>query len=149
MLKNIKTLCKKALAIILVISIMITNFQPLVAYALINSSSDNSYVYLSDLWDTNVTYKKVDYNEAFMDRNEPGDLISLIVDGEKTYFLKGVFAHANSTIIYNISDYTSNGYDTFSAYLGVDTYAGSNGNGVKFQISASVGRWHQPLKELP
>ena len=54
------------------------------------------------------------------------------------YFINGLFAHAESTLIFDISEYTEKGFDTFKTYLGVDTYAKSNGNGVKFTIYGSV-----------
>ena len=105
------------------------------------ASNEKDYVYLTDLWNTDkMLEKKSSWNDARalkINQNEPGDLISLNVDGTRKYFINGLFAHAESTLIFDITDFTALGYDTFTAYLGVDTYASSNGNGVKFTILAS------------
>ncbi len=61
-------------------------------------------------------------------------LISLIINGQKKYFLKGISAHATSTLIYDLKD---EDFDYFSAFIGVDESRGTNGNGVKFEISTS------------
>lgn len=152
--KKIKGLSTKLLMVLLCAMLTISNFQPLLVLAMtknivaslannaeINVSSGKDYVYLSDLWNTNkLLLKQSSWNDARalkVNENEPGDILSLLVDGKKTYFLNGVFAHAKSTVIYDISEYTANGYDTFSAYLGVDTYASTNSNGVKITISVS------------
>ena len=113
--------------------------------------NDESYVYLSDLWNTkHLLEKKSGWNDARalkVNENEPGKLISLLVGGEQVYFLNGIFAHATSTVIFDISEYTQKGFDVFSTYLGVDTYASSNGNGVKFTISLSKDNKNWDVKE--
>ncbi|MCH5167807.1 MAG: discoidin domain-containing protein, partial [Erysipelotrichales bacterium] len=130
---------RKATIFIGILAIILTNFLPIVVYAAESNRED--YVYLTDLWNTNKLLKKEsswnNVKALKINENEPGNLISLLIGGEKTYFLNGLFAHANSTLIFDISEYTNKGYDIFSAYIGVDTYASSNGNGVKFTISAS------------
>lgn len=107
---------------------------------------DTDYVYLTDLWDTErLITKTSSWNDARalkINQNEPGNLISLNVKGEQKYFINGLFAHARSTLIFDIGDYVEGGVDTFSAYIGVDTYAKSNGNGVNFTISASKDGKH-------
>ncbi|MDE5587202.1 MAG: NPCBM/NEW2 domain-containing protein, partial [Bacilli bacterium] len=62
-------------------------------------------------------------------------LITLNIDGVKTSFIKGVLAHATSTLVYDLSSYD---YDYFTSYIGVDESTGNNGNGVKFAIYTSV-----------
>ena len=92
------------------------------------------FVYLSDLNWTFAESSWKDNRALKKDENESGGLISLIVNKEKTYFLKGVFAHAQSTVIY---DLTNLNYDTFETYAGVDSSRDANGNGVKFYVYVS------------
>ena len=97
-----------------------------------------NYCYLSD-----IPYDKanssVGWGSITLDSNletqHNNGLITLLIDGEKKYFIKGISAHATSTLIYDISDYN---YDFFTTYIGVDASRGSNGNGVKFAIYTSV-----------
>lgn len=103
-----------------------------------------NYVYLSDLeWESAESSWK-DARALKKDENEPGDLISLIVNNEKTYFLKGIFAHAQSTVIY---DLTNLNYDTFESYVGLDSTRNSLGNGVKFYIYVSNDKQDWILRE--
>ncbi len=100
--------------------------------------SDTPYIedqssvgYGSILLDTNIN---TSYNNA---------LITLNIDGVKTSFIKGVLAHATSTVVYDVSSYN---YDYFTSYIGVDQSAGNNGNGVKFYIYTSVDGQNWDLK---
>ncbi len=92
--------------------------------------------YLSD---TPYVSANVGWGEVRLDQNyesnQNNGLITLLVDGKKTSFIKGVLAHATSTLIYDLSEYE---YDYFTSYLGVDASMSSNGNGVKFAIYTSV-----------
>ena len=147
MFKKIKNSTKTLLLALLVFTIILgsyclfsTTIETQVK-ATTYASAEENYAYLSDLWNTeHLIFKESGWKDARalkVNQNEPGNLISLIVDGKITYFLNGVFAHATSTVIYDISEYQAKGFNTFSAYLGVDTYAASNGNGVKFTIYGS------------
>ncbi len=96
------------------------------------------YVYLSDIpYVKNQT--SVGWGSLTLDKNLEtkynNGLISLIVNGKQELFLKGISAHATSTVVYDISEYD---YDYFSTYYGVDANRGNNGNGVKFSIYTSV-----------
>ncbi len=116
-----------------------------------SSSSDDMCKYLSD-----IEYMKdkssVQWGSITLDSNLEtqynNGLITLIVEGKKTHFLKGVSAHANSTLIYDISKYD---YDYFSTYIGVDESRQNNGNGVKFSIYTSVDgdKWELKTEEKP
>ncbi len=89
------------------------------------------FIYLSD-----INYEEgssAGWGSITLDKNSDGELLSLIKDGKRTYFLKGVFAHANSTLIYDVSKYS---YDYFTSYIGVDASRNDAGN-VKFKISTS------------
>ena len=99
------------------------------------NAKSNNYHYLSDL---EYESKQVGWNnpKAFLiNENESGNLLSLMVNGEKTYFLNGILAHATSKVVYDISSYET--FDTFSAFIGVDTSRDSLGDGVKFSIYAT------------
>ncbi len=93
------------------------------------------FKYLSD-----IPYDKeqstVAWRTIYLDKNSDGELISLNIDGKRTYFMKGIFAHANSTVIYDIREY--NTYDIFTAYVGVDASRRDAGDGVRFNIYTSM-----------
>lgn len=91
-------------------------------------------VYLSDIpyisENTNVGW-----GSLTLDKNLDGGRISLIVNGKRKYFLKGITAHANANLEYDISAYD---YDFFTARLGVDAGRGTLGDGVRFEVSTSL-----------
>ncbi len=95
------------------------------------------YRYLSDI-DYIKEQSSVGWGAITLDQNLDtsvnNGLISLIVDGKKKSFFKGISAHATSTLVYDLSGYD---YDYFSTYYGVDAGRGANGNGVKFAIYTS------------
>ncbi len=109
------------------------------------SKSQEMYKYLSDIeyikepTETISEKSSVEWGSITLDSNLEtqynNGLITLIVDGEKKSFLKGISAHATSTLIYDISDYD---FDHFSTYIGVDESRGTNGDGVKFKIFTST-----------
>ena len=134
-MKKYKKILIRTLCVTVGLMALFVNVRPLLVSA--NPTVNSDHVYLSDLkWESAVSGWK-DQRALKVDQNEPGKLISLLVEGKQKFFLHGVFAHATSTVIYDISEYTKKGFDTFAAYIGVDTYASSNGNGVKFEISVS------------
>ena len=93
--------------------------------------------YLSDI-NYVQNESKVEWGSITLDGNletqHNNGLITLLVNGEKKYFLKGISAHATSTLVYDLKDEE---FDYFSAFIGVDESRGNNGNGVKFEISTS------------
>lgn len=99
---------------------------------------ESKYIYLSD-----ISYIKeqsnVGWGSITLDRNLESKynngLITLIVDGQKKQFFKGISAHATSTLVYDIRNYN---YDYLTTYVGVDESRANNGNGVKFIIYTSV-----------
>ena len=108
-----------------------------------NSSSDlvsdeyskSQFIYLSDL-----EYIEDLSNAAstiMKDANIEGKPITLLSGGIPVTYKKGLGAHANSTLVYDISSYSKT-YTRFTAYLGLDySKKGLGGNGVKFTISVS------------
>ena len=116
------------------------------------TESESMYKYLSDI-EYDKTQSKVEWGSITPDSNLETQhnygLITLIIhneednSNEKTYFLKGMSAHATSTLVYDISDYD---YDYFSTYVGVDASRENNGNGVKFKIYTSTNGTTWDLK---
>lgn len=92
--------------------------------------SDISYV--SDL--SSTAYGSITYDKT-IENGKNGYLITLIINGKKQSFFKGIMAHANSTVVYDLDGYD---YDYFTTYVGLDESRGTNGNGVKFAIYTSV-----------
>ncbi len=111
-----------------------------------NDESECMYKYLSDI-EYIKDQSSVQWGSITLDGNLEtqynGGLITLLVNGKKTPFLKGVSAHANSVLVYDISKYN---FDVFTTYIGVDQSRGSNGNGVKFSIYTSQDGTHWDLK---
>ncbi len=120
--------------ILFVVCLVIVNQK---SSALDVAAIEKDFVYLSD-----IPYIKeqsqVGWGNLTMDSNLEtrynNGLISLIVNGEKKLFLKGISAHATSTVVFDISNYS---YDYFSTYYGVDA-SRNNSDGVKFAISTST-----------
>ena len=116
-----------------------------------NSTSENMCSYLSDI-EYIKDQSSVEWGSITLDSNLEtqynNGLITLMVDGKKMHFLKGISAHATSTLIYDISKYD---YDFFSTYIGVDESRGTNGNGVKFSIYTSEDgkKWDLKTEEKP
>lgn len=102
----------------------------------VTSTSDeeavSSTVYLSDI---KYQSASVGYGSLHLDGNMSDSTISLYVDGNRFYFDKGVTAHATSTLVYNLTDYSD--YNYFTSYIGVDASQGGKGN-VIFRIYTSV-----------
>ena len=116
---------------------------PVFAYN-VNASED--IVYLSD-----IPYKKaqVGWGTLGLDKTNANASLILNIDGASVVVKKGIFAHATSTIEYDISNYKD--YDYFTTYYGLNTSAGSNGNGAKFYIYTSIDgkEWTLRTEENP
>ena len=100
-------------------------------------NENNDFCYLSDIpyrSDSTVGWGSITLDKN-LDTSVNKGMITLMIDGEKKQFFKGISAHATSTLIYDLTNYN---YDYFTAYIGVDAGRGSNGNGVKFSIYTSL-----------
>lgn len=125
-MKNIKNILINVIPILLVV----IGFSCL----LFNPTRPNGKsIYLSDI--TPVS-SSVGNGELKINKNSQDGPITLIVDGEKVSFDKGLGAHASSTIIYDLSSYKED-YTRIYGYLGVDASAEGNGDGVIFAIYGS------------
>ena len=101
-------------------------------------NASKQYCYLSDI-PYIANQSSVGWGSITLDQNLDSKynegLITLIVNGQQKKFLKGVSAHATSTLVYDI---TGLDYDYFSTYYGIDASRGNAGNGVQFNIFTSV-----------
>ncbi len=104
------------------------------------------FVYLSDIpymqEQSSVGWGTILLDKSYESKFNNG-LITLYVDGIKTPFIKGISAHATSTLVYDLSSYQ---FDFFTAYLGLDQSRGQNGNGIKFYIYTSEDCIHWNLE---
>lgn len=99
------------------------------------ASANNEYVFISDMnYDTEKSY--TNWKTIQKDKNTSGEPIQLLVNNEVVQFNKGMGAHADSVLYYDISEYSSI-YTQFSAYLGVDYRQAGRDDGVVFYISVS------------
>lgn len=101
--------------------------------ALFSLSQNSDYLYLSDIaYDASSA---APYGGIKVNKNVNGDLIALLVNGEKVTFQKGLGAHATSNIIYDVEAYTQE-YPILDTYMGVDACQSGKGE-VKFTIYGS------------
>ncbi len=91
------------------------------------------FVYLSDI---NYSSAKVGWGKLHLNQTDSGAAFSVKIEGGVYSFSKGIWAHATSEIVYDLTNYKD--YDYFTTYMGVNTTSGNNGNGVKFYIFTSV-----------
>lgn len=105
-------------------------------YSFANEGIEKDYYYISDMeYITENNWSYVGWGEIKKDKNIENGKISLLIDGEKVYFDKGMGAHATSQLTYDISKY-SNKYTRFVAKLGIDSSKNGKGD-VWFRISVS------------
>lgn len=101
-----------------------------------DKTTENNYYYISDLeYITENRWSYVGYGNIMKDKNIDGGKISLLMDGTRVYFSKGMGAHASSQLTYDISAY-SDTYTRFVAKLGIDSSRNGLGE-VWFKITAS------------
>lgn len=143
-MKNNKSL--KGLSFILIILLMLQIIAPTFSSA-IETTNNNikverenkeevNYYYISDLeYITENNWSYSGYGSLMKDKNTSGGTISLLVDGTRVYFSKGMGAHASSLLTYDISEY-SDTYTRFVAKLGIDAGQGGKGE-VWFRITGS------------
>ena len=98
-------------------------------------SISSQYIYLSDI-DYDTSLSNTQWKKIMKDANTDGLGIRLKFGERVINFPKGMGAHASSTIVYDISQY-SNTYTRLSTYLGVDYGQNGKGDGVKFSIYTS------------
>jgi len=103
-----------------------------------NIDVTKDYLYLSDLdyiAENNWSYNGWGGHEIQKDKNQDGGVLSLIINGEKRLFAKGLGVHAKGQVTFDISEYSTQ-FPRFIAKLGVDAARGTNGS-IWFRITAS------------
>lgn len=120
-----KKICQKILMIVMALSLFFSPFEPLFIRMV---AASPTYIYLADVKETSVS---VGYGTFKKNKNDSNEMISLIINGQRTYSMNALYAHATSNIIYDLTQYPD--FDTFSSYVGVDASRGTLGN-VKFYI---------------
>ncbi len=102
--------------------------------------------YISDI---DCLESRVGWGSLGKDEDSNGNLITLKVENNLFSFNKGIFAHATSYLIYDLSEY-NNYYKYFVSYIGLNRTAASSSNGVKYKFSISNDRknWTQIGDEI-
>ncbi|MDE5539298.1 MAG: NPCBM/NEW2 domain-containing protein, partial [Bacilli bacterium] len=113
---------------------MNSNNGDLPSYNMAAAQTNKDYVYLSDI-DYDAKQSKTAHGSILKDITSAGSKITVKVDGMNLSFNKGMWAHATSTLVYDISAYN---YDYFTAYIGLNATAATSSNGVKFYVYTSV-----------
>ncbi len=98
----------------------------------VNIDKDPDAIYLSDI---DYTLAKSGWKTILMDVAGDGNKIAVKIENSVYTFDKGIWAHASSELVYDISAY-SDQYRYFTAYLGINN-SSNQGNGVKFYIYTS------------
>lgn len=109
--------------------------------------ASNDFTYLSDI-DYIASQSKPGWGSILKDTTSAGTKISVKVENAYYEFDKGMWAHAASTLVYDISEYN---YEYFTAYVGLNKTAASSSNGVKFYIYTSMDgkTWELKTDENP
>ncbi len=107
---------------------------------------EGQVLYLSDI---PYLSAKIGWGTIGLDKTSSNGALSIRLNGSTTTIKKGIWAHATSTVDYDISEYKDYAY--FTTYYGLNTTAGGNGNGVKFYIYTSVDgkTWDLKTAENP
>ena len=107
----------------------------------------DEFCYLSDIPYVE-SQTRVGWGQLGIDKASDNSLISVKVEGAYYTFEKGIFAHATSTVVYDLTNYD---YDFFTAYIGLNKTAASSSNGVKFFIYTSQDgtTWNLKTAEEP
>ena len=88
----------------------------------------SEYDYASDLQEVS---SKVGSNVLRKDKYIKGGTITFLKDGSDFTYSKGIGAHANSEVVYNIEN---KGYDYFESYIGVDQSVKGTAASVTFEV---------------
>ena len=113
-----------------------------------NNSANYKQVYLSEL---EPIEKHIGYGELVKDADLSGNPIVMLLEGNYFSFKKGIFAHANSTLVYDLREYSD--YNYFTTFIGLNN-SSARGNGViyHFYTSEDGSTWTEykdPITKLP
>lgn len=96
-----------------------------------DKSTDYRQVYMSDL---EPIEKRIGYGELGNDADLSGNPIAMMIEGNYFSFKKGLFAHANSTLVYDLTNYSD--YNYFVTFIGLNNTS-ARGNGVIYHFYTS------------
>ena len=102
----------------------------------------DDYIYLSDI-DYIAKQSSTAWGKILKDITSSNTKIQVKVDNGAYSFDKGMWAHASSTLVYDLSSYN---YAYFTSYIGINTTS-SKGNGVIFYIYTSNDGTNWELKK--
>ncbi len=106
-------------------------------------------IYLSDLdfiTENNWSYNGWSGHEIRKDKNQEGGILSLLVNGERRYFTKGISIHGKGQATYDISEFSTE-FPRFIAKIGVDASRGKNGEiWIQILVSNNGSNWTSLLK---
>ena len=113
------------------------------------AESNADFIYLSNL-DYIPEKSSTGWGKIEKDQTTDGNKITIRVENGVYSFDKGMWAHATSTLVYDLRELN---FDYFTAYVGLNT-TGNKGNGVIFNIYTSVDgeTWDlaiDPIQVLP
>lgn len=123
------------------------------ASAEVLSEIGDDVLYLSDktLYGNVLMSCTMGYGAMTFDTNIDGGPISLLVDGHRLYFEKGIGLHAKGFMFLDFERFeqltTTGGYDRFTAYLGVDYSKAGYGDGVTYRVYVSP-QYGKDYKEI-
>lgn len=105
-------------------------------------------VYLSDM---EPIEKRVGWRELGVDADTDGNPLVLTIENSLFSFKKGLFAHANSTLVYDLTNYAD--YRYFVTFIGLNNTS-TRGDGVTYHFYTSENRtdWSEvidPIVKLP
>lgn len=137
------SLCFALLLMLPLVMVQVSNK----AFAVEENASED-FCYLSDI--PYVPGQSVTaWQSILMDKTSANGLIAVKIEGAYYTFEKGIWAHASSRVVYDLTDYQ--GYDYFTAYVGLNQTAASSSNGVKFYIYTSEDgtNWNLKTEQEP
>lgn len=114
----------------------------------IKTNENREFVYLSDLdflTEGGLSFNGWSGHEIQKDKNQDGGNISLIVDGEKRVYNKGISIHARGQVVYDISAYSTD-YIRFTAKLGLEASKSTGEIWFEIFVSNDKTTWTSLLK---
>ena len=100
-----KKICQKILMIVMALSLFFSPFEPLFIRMV---AASPTYIYLADVKENSVS---VGYGTFKKNKNDSNEMISLIINGQRTYSMNALYAHATSNIIYDLLDESKKIYE--------------------------------------
>lgn len=141
--KDNRFLLKIIICLALLFIVFLFNNASSISFA----KEEAEFCYLSDIPYV-AEQSSVGWREISLDKTPDNTALSVKVEGANYTFEKGIFAHATSTVVYDLTDYAE--YDYFTAYLGLNTTS-TRGDGVTFDVftSSDGTNWESQLEDGP